>query len=230
MKNYCLTLLLCLIGSGLLAQSFAPRILDFSRKKASFLTLKDGTEVIGHFKGGVWKKGLFKRITMEDTVSGEKTKYEAEEIAAMRLVPSGWGQLAATSEAATSVTRMQNSDFDALSRDYIYFDQAQLPNKKGTFVLLQVVNPGFDSKVKVFDDPRAKASSGIAVGGVSLTGGNLKSYYLMRDGVAYLVTKSKYSKEFKKIYGDCSFLAENFDKVKWLDFAEHVYAHEQNCQ
>lgn len=230
MKSLLTMVLLWGLGYGLMAQSFAPRILDFSRKEVSFLTLKDGTEVAGYYQGGRRSKGLFKAITFEDTTTGEKTRYDAEDIASMRLVASGWGKFAATSEGAGSLTRMQNTDFDALDRDYIYFEQARLPGKKERYVLLQLVNPGFDSKLKIFDDPRAAQTGGIAMGGVAMTGGNLKSYYVVRDGEAYLIKKGKYKKEFLNIYGNCAHLKQTFDKIKWLDFAEHVYAHEQHCE
>ncbi|MEL6633234.1 MAG: hypothetical protein AAFQ83_17340 [Bacteroidota bacterium] len=230
MKTIISFFLILSMGLSLMAQSFAPRMLSFSAKKISYITLNDGTEIEGYFKSPKYKKGLIKEFTMVNANTNAKTKYLAEDIASMRLVPSDYGKLLATSEATSSIQKMEDTDMNQLKRDFIYFERAQLPNKKGTFVLLQLVNPGFDSKIKVYDDPYAAETGGIAVGGIQATGGNLKSYYLVREGQAFKITKGKYKQEFDDIFGTCSYLAENFEKFKWNDFAKHVVAYTENCQ
>ncbi|GAB4403710.1 MAG: hypothetical protein OHK0039_03180 [Bacteroidia bacterium] len=230
MKNPIILLLLLLCGSQpVWSQSFAARFQSFSRQAPSFVTLQAGETLAGHFKGGTFKKGLFKQIAFEDTVAGETRKIMATEIASMKLVPSTIGRIGATMEATQSITRIGNTDLNQLDADFVYFQQALLPDKKGTTVLLQKVNPGFDSKIQVYDDPWAQETAGLEVGGMAVSGGNVKSYYLIRDGRAVKVFKSTYKKEFANIYGDCPALMEAFDDIDWLDFAKHVAAHEQLC-
>lgn len=236
MKKIMLLLLLALWGLNAIAQTFAPRILSFSRQKVSYVTLLDGTEIEGNVRGAKFKKGLMKQITIADTVTGDKQKISAEDIATMRLAPSDLGKFAAASEATSSVAEMTRNDgvdwTDALKRDFVYFERAQLDDRKGTFVLLQLVNPGFESQMKVFDDPRASETMGLGVGGVRMTGGFLKSYYIVRDGKAVKVAKKDYEKEFfPQFFGDCPAVMEAFgDDIDWKDFAAHVYLYEQKCE
>ena len=184
-----LILLVCLLATtSLLAQGFAPRILMFSSKKPSFITMTDGTERAVLFKRATRKKGLLKKVVVSDTLGGENEKIMAADIQSMRLAPSALGKFAAFSESSSSIKEMQNKDAtSALKRDYVYFEQAIL-SKKGVPVLLQVVNPGFDSKIKVYDDPRARETAGLGVAGVQVTGGLLASYYAQEDaGLAWSV-------------------------------------------
>ncbi|MCY7356918.1 MAG: hypothetical protein LH609_05510 [Rudanella sp.] len=45
-------------------------------------------------------------------------------------------------------------------------------------VLVQLVNPGFESRIRVYDDPFATETMGVGFVGVQLTGGMDKSFYL----------------------------------------------------
>ncbi len=223
--------LLLFLYSGLsFAQNFATRFQAFSKSAPSFVTLTSGETIAGHYVKAKRKKGLFKTLTFEDTVAGVERVISAAEIASMKLVPSDLGRVSAALDATQTISRIGNSDLNSLSTDFVYFQQAQLPDKKATMVLLQKVNPGFDSKIEVFDDPWAQETAGVGLGGVAITGGNLKSYYLIKNGVAMKIEKSRYKREFSEIYGDCPSMAEEFPRVEWTDFAKHVAAHEQLCE
>ena len=231
MRSFLTTLLCFGFAISLQAQSFAPRILNFSKKKLSYITLNDGTELEGNFRKAKYKKGLMKEIVLEDTTTSEQQTIMAENVAAMRLVPSAWGKIAAASESNSSLAESAKRDdaMFALKRDYVYFETAQLSDKKNTFVLLQLVNPGFEGKIKVFDDPYAQETGGLGVGGVQMTGGFLKSYYFIQDGKAIKIKKGDYKDEFQNIFGDCPALEAKFKKVDWKDFPAHVFTHLQEC-
>ncbi len=229
MKPLILVLLMAVFGQMLQAQSFATRFQLFSRSAPSFVDLQSGETLAGHLYKVKAKKGLFTRVTFTDTVKGETRILMASEIASMKLVPHKIARLGAVIEATQSFSRMENSDFDQLSTDFVYFQQATLTDKNNTPVLLQKINPGFDTKIQVYDDPRAKETKGLDVRGVEVTGGNLKSYYLIRNGKAVKIEKSTYKKEFAKIYGNCPELTKTFPDIDWLDFPEHVATHEKHC-
>jgi hypothetical protein len=97
-------------------------------------------------------------------------------------------------------------------------------------VMLQVVNPGFDSVIKVYDDPRAQETGGVSVGGIQATGGVLKSYYIVQDGKAVKIKKGDYKDEFGNLYPDCPAMAKEFEKIDWDDFPKHVYFYTENCK
>ncbi len=225
-----ISLVVLLLTSSASAQQFANRFFGFSREAPSTITLVSGEVLAGHFRAGKVKKGLYSMIVFEDTVKGEVRKIPSSDIVSMMLVPSALGRIAAASEATGSLRRFGNTDLNQLSVDHVFFRQARLSDKKGTMVLLQQVNPGFDSKLQVYDDPRAPETAGVKVHGLPLTGGLLKSYYIIRDGKAVLVAKSSYDRQFSELYGDCPALRAAFPTIKWADFADHVAFHEKACE
>lgn len=210
--------------------AFIPRIQGFTPSKLSYATLEDGREVEGFIKLVNFQNGLIRSLRFE-LPDGTKEKFMAEQIVNLRVAASELGKLGAIVESAGSAKRWSGTSTEAiLKRDFVYYEQAKLPGKKEKYVLLQLVNPGFDSKIKVFDDPEAEETAGIGIQGVNMTGGILKSYYVLRNGTAFLVKKSKYRDLFSDIYGNCPELIAEFPEIKFQDFAEHVAAHEKLCK
>ena len=105
--------------------------------------------------------------------------------------------------------------------------------KKDKYVMMQLLNPGFDSKIKVYVDPNAGESAGVGVGGVKLVGGEDKSYLVVFDGgKSTKYKKGKYKKEaLGQLYKDCDVFKQNYEgeKFKWKNFAEHVFVYDQLC-
>jgi hypothetical protein len=100
--------------------------------------------------------------------------------------------------------------------------------------LMQLLNPGFDSKLKVFADPNPnRETSGIGIAGVKLTGGIDKSYLFVQNSQkAILVKKGSYKKNFEELYKNCPAMVAGFtgEKIKWEDVAGHVFAYDQICK
>jgi hypothetical protein len=234
MKKFILlmsSLLLLGLFNTVNAQEFIPRTLNFSKKKGCILKTKEGNVVEGTLSGMKFKKGLVEQIKMKD-VNGKKLKFKASDVAEFRVPPSSLGKLAALNESTASIKKMTKANFGSIvKKDYVYFEQALLPGKKPRYLLLQLVNPGFDSKIKVYDDPKAKSTGGVAVGGIQATGGELKSYYVVKDDVAQRVKKKDFDEMQSWIFGDCSALNKSFDgELKFKDFAAQVFFYDQECE
>jgi hypothetical protein len=228
--NLLLILFLICTAGETFAQDFLPRIQAYSPKKESTVILKDGTEVKGFYKGAKLKNGLMTRVTFEQE-NGEKRKIEASEIAQMYLYPSKLGSLSAFSEANASIVKASNSNYDEVYRkDAIIFEQAKLPGKKGKYVMLQLINPHFSEKLKVYDNPTAKTSGGWEARGVQITGGELKSFYVIIDGVVTEVKKKNYKQMFATFFSDCPEMNEVYEKKKVQDFGKHVYFYHNSCK
>ena len=94
-----------------------------------------------------------------------------------------------------------------------------------------MVNPGFDSKIKVFDDPKAKSTAGVSVGGIQATGGNLKSFYVVKNDVAQRIRKKDFAEMKDWIFGDCPALDAAFGgDLKFKEFAAQVFFYDQECK
>lgn len=228
MKRLMIFALISLFVGELYGQYFIPGTDAFSKKKESKIVTADGTEHILFYKKAKRQKGVFSEVYFEDA-DGNEQVFKAEEIKTMAIPPSDAGKLMAFSDATQSVRSMTKTNFkDYIKTDFTYFEQAILP-KKNIPVLFQIVNPGFNSKITVYHDPYASETAGVSAGGVALTGGLEKSYYVTKDGETMKVTKGDYKKEFfEKLFGDSPEMMERYGKDRdWKDFALHVWEYDQ---
>jgi hypothetical protein len=199
---------------------------------ACILLLKSGEEITGKFMGGVYIKDGLSKITIK-LENGEKAKFVPEQVISLKIKASKLMKLFMISEASSSIKEMVHSDFNEIvDRDHIIFETALTAKKSDTYRLLQLINPGFDSKIKVFAEPSAK-TGGLSVGGVQLTGGQDRAYLFVKGGEkAIMVKKGSYSKNFEELYADCPQMVSAFqgEKIKWDDVALHVFTYDQICK
>ena len=134
----------------------------------------------------------------------------------------------------SDVQKWDNKDIDQgkIADGYVYFEKAEVQVKKKKLTLMvQLLNPSFSSKVKVYHDPYAKETASLGVGGFTVAGGDAKSYYVSSGGkTAFKLEKKNYDEEFSKVFGKCKAVQSKFDKVKWSEFEEHVYVHSTECE
>jgi hypothetical protein len=162
-------------------------------------------------------------------------KLQPEEIKNMYLKPSAYAKTMTGLDNATKVQTWDNTyiNGDLVKEGYSYFEQAKVEFKnETTTLLLQLLNPGFSSKIKVFYDPYAQETGGFAMGDLRLTGGEDKSYYVqVGEKIATKTKKKDYENNFKNYYADCPDLIKKIEKdVKWSDFAKHIYSYSFDCK
>lgn len=196
-------------------------------------TLASGKEVTGKLSGGTIINGYLDKIVIKQE-NGEKLKLKPEDVTRLSVKASKLAKLSMMAESTASIKKMTNANFDEITnREYIIFETAMRSNSAEKLRLMQLLNPGFDSKIKVFADPNAKETAGIGIGGIKLTGGEDKSYlFVQNDEKAVRVKKGSYKRNFEEIYQSCSQMLEIFEgeKTKWNDVAGHVFAFDQACQ
>ncbi len=196
------------------------------------LKLESGEVIHGKFASGTYVKDGFSKISIK-LENGEKAKFAPDQIVSLHIKTSGLMKLFMVSDASNSLKEMMHSDFNQIiSRDTVIFESAITPKKNETRRLLQLLNPGFDSQIKVYAEPFAQ-TGGISVGGLRVTGGEDKAYLFVKNGAkAVQVKKGSYAKNFGELYSDCPKMLEAFkdQKIKWDDVALHVYAYDQLCK
>jgi hypothetical protein len=215
------------------AQRFVVPTEDFSYKKTSYITLDNGKEIQCTLKRLKLEKGLVEEIKIED-LNDEKIKIKPEEIKHMYLPPSGLEKLNKKIDFITDATLWDADDIngDLVGEGYAYFEKSKVRIKKDTEVLLlQLLNPQFSNKIKVYHDPYAKETASIGVGDMNLAGGDAKSYYVKKGDVAVLLKKKDYEEEFAMYYKDCPKLVKQYkDNVSWSDFVNHVHMYATECE
>lgn len=220
-----------LLSSLSYGQAFIAPVQDLVPSKDCKMELLDGTIIQGKMTSAIVVSGFLKTVNIQDAAE-TKHKYKAEQIKRLKVKAGTLAKIDMIAENSTSLQNFIKTDFSSvIQREYIIYEQALLPKKKDKYRLLQLLNPGFDNRIKVFQDPNAKETTGINVKGVKLTGGDEKSFLVVKDGAkSEKIKKSKYKKEFPILFSDCD-LAKVIDssKIKFKNFAAHVFIYDQTC-
>jgi hypothetical protein len=145
----------------------------------------------------------------------------------MYLPGSNWDKLNKFSNFLTDATKWKNNaiDNEKIKEGYSYFETTEvIQGKKTRKLIMQVLNPDFCGKIKIYDDPFAKETTSVGVAGVKLAGGDSKSYYFKKgEGPAVLIEKKQYKKQFSKLWEDAPALIEKYgDDPSWNDLVKHI--------
>ena len=232
MKKFTLTIFAMVFMAGvMIAQELLPPVFTYSHKKTSYITLNDGSTLEGVIKDLDRKKGIIEEVKLE-MGDGKKRKIKPEEIKHMYLPSSGFEKFANSMSFLSDATKWDNDDLDQalFGQGYTYIESSKVMVKKKQLTLLvQLLNPHFSGKIKVYHDPLAGETASLGVGGIKVAGGLDKSYYVKKEGkpAAVRLKKKNYDEEFKGFYGSCSKVAKM--NPKWSDFATHVYTYAKEC-
>ena len=215
------------------AQKFMAPFQDVNSGKG-YIVKNSGEKVGVKFKAGITGTSGLMWVNAIDTLTSVKTKYKVKdmkEIGFKNNKISGFLNTISQVANAGSVKALANTDFKNMMKlDYYVF--YRVADKKGKPRMLQLLNPGWDTKMKVYHDPKAKETGGAGLT-KGLVGGLAKSFYASKGegGYSIYVLKSKYKKSYSTIFADCPTLLESIkDDLKWDNFAGHVFEYETNCK
>ena len=191
----------------------------------------NGKILKGKIITGVGTGSAPKWIKLRDS-TGLEIRIDAELIKTMRVEASDLIRLSSSLENMGSIQEAANTDWgDIVDTKYLYYERALTPKKKNKSRLYQLLNPGFDSKIKVYDDPYGEGG-GFGVGGIAITGGQERSYLVVTNSDKTMkVKKGDYKKHFLVLFSDCEAVIQNFNpkKVKLKEFPLHVYLYDKSC-
>ncbi|MFT6866930.1 MAG: hypothetical protein ACJA08_001768 [Cyclobacteriaceae bacterium] len=235
MKKIITSLLMCIGINAAQAQYFTPEIQsdNIGTAKEVYAVTLAGDTVRGKMGGYVFMNGQMRSFSIKQA-DKTKTKFSPADVTVLAVKPNKLANLQ-SAMAVPNIARAGEMDLSkVLNREWVFFEQALLPKAKDKYVMMQLLNPGFDSKIKVYLDPNAKETKGMSVGGIKVGGGEDKSYLVVYDGSkSELYKKSRYKKEaLTELYKDCDVFTENYagEKFQWKDFTEHVLVYDQLCK
>ncbi|WP_339924475.1 hypothetical protein [uncultured Cyclobacterium sp.] len=237
MKIKYLLLVLCVfIGFSSIAQTFSPAFQGYSRKKTTYITLKDGSELSVVIKKLFFKKGLIDDLKVEKSSDGQKIKINPEDIDHMYVPPSALSKISQKLDASSDLQKIQDNELSGehLDDGYLYMESSnvQVKKNKTQYCMMQVMNPTFSKKIKVYNDPFAKESASIGFAGMTVAGGLDKSYYIKKNGedIARRIKKKEYKKDIEELFAECPAVIEKYkDSPKWMEFEEFIYDYSTLC-
>lgn len=219
--------------STLSAQEFMDPSYGVSPKKISYLTMEDGTTQEVYVRTWKTKKGLIEEMKVKDK-DGNKVKINPENIKYMYLPKSGFQKFAESMAFLNDASQWDNEEInsDLIQDGYVYFEktEVQLKKKKIT-AMLQLLNPSFCSKIRVYDDPFAGDTYAPSVGGIQVAKSYAKSHYVkIGNKTATKVAKKEYDEKFGKLFSGCASVKKEFGKDKsWKKFAKAVAKFTADC-
>ena len=232
-----IALLLLLSAASAHAQAFVATIDDdigVILGSPAVVRLATGETVVGRLLGATLVNGYLSAFSFRPDSGGAKVKYRAEDVDRIAVKASRAARFVMRSESQTSMLEMMRSDFEkAAVRDSVIYETARRANRRGTVRLMQLLNPGFDSLVKVFADPNAKKTLGLSISGVRLAGGEDKSFLFVQGGErTVLVKKGSYEEDFATLFASCPTMVQEFsgEKLRWVDVAAHVFVYDRRCR
>lgn len=228
-------LFFCFTFFDVRAQDFLDGNFTFSESKESYFTLNDGIEVVGKIDKIKRKKGLIEEITIRDT-NDKKIVFKPEMIHHMYIAPSKWDKFGSGMNKMYDMKEWEKDktiNQEHIKEGYALFETSEVMIKDDKMsLLLQLLNPGFAEKIRVYFDPRASETASVGIGGFTVAGGDAKSYYVKKGKeVAFKLEKKNYEKNQELLYGDCKDLKSKFKtkKLEWTDLAQHIYKYTTEC-
>ena len=122
-----------------------------------YVTLNNGEEYKGKLSIAVFSGGSVRSLAVKHE-DGTKHKYKAEDVKRLLIRFGELAKIETIMEGTTSIQELVELDFnEIIQREYIIFEQALLPKKKNKYALLQLVNPGFDNRIRVYENSTGQA-------------------------------------------------------------------------
>jgi hypothetical protein len=222
-----------LYNTAVFAQEFAEKSMTFSYKKLAYVYLENGDSVIGIISKVGYKKGLVDEIKIKK--EGEKKAIEVE-INKIKMAYLPLPNLIIASQKIGTVSNANKWEKtginEKLMKDgYVLYEKTVTVLKgKEEILLLQLINPAFCDKIRVYSDPYAAQSQSFGVGGINLAGGDDLAYYIKVGTQSAMEVKRKDFKDnISNFFGDCPSLEARLkDKSDWTDLAKYILEH-SNC-
>lgn len=214
------------------AQQFAP-IIDNDNiaflRDFEIITAKGETLECKKLSSFSQAQGRLKSFSFK-TADGVKYKFKAAQISEVNAKLTNVAKGAIIADKATkSIESAVTADYAGIvAENKIRFNSVVYNKKKGKQALLQLINYGFDQKIKVYPDPNSE--SGItSMDGVAVSGGKIKAFYLVKGSESFFVNKKSYKKLYDTLYGDCEEMKTDPKSVSIDNLCEDILNYNHYC-
>jgi hypothetical protein len=227
MQKLKFTVILLVLAFQAQAQSFLTPYSTFISDKPSYVITQDGDSIFGTIRSVLHSGNFIKRVSIKDN-QGKVHKLEAFQIRRFATQPGNYAFFETIAERTSSLRQIIKTDFkDVRDREWLIYDRELLPRRTNKYGLLQLLNPGFDQHIKVYDHPNGSKSMPIKVAGIRVVGGEDRTLLVVKDNQqAVIIRKVSYKQSFADLFSDEPELIKAIDgKPKFEDFAQHIFAY-----
>ncbi|WP_339697839.1 hypothetical protein [uncultured Roseivirga sp.] len=212
------------------AQFFVQKLSQSEIYKAdeAYVVLTSGDTIRGSVGTVTLNDGTLDKINIRE--NDERFAINIEDIVTLAVLPSSSTRF--DDMALLPIIRnLKNKEFIEVLPEggWVFFEKIQLPGKQERYQLSQLMNPGFDSKIKVYAHPEAESTGHTKVSAITLEGLRDNTYFISVNGErVFQISDFQYRKRgFEKLFTNCPALKDK--KLKWKEFPEDVFLHHQKC-
>lgn len=194
----------------------------------AYVVLINGDTLRGRINQISFQEDLIRQVTLKH--NDQKLKLGIQQILAIGVIPPDRARY--DDAALFPVLRsMKNKEFIEVLPDsgYVIYEKIRLPERQERYEMAQLLNPGFDSKIKVYAHPDAEDTGFTKISGLAVEGLKDNVHYVSVMGEPIMELRDfRYRKRaLSMLYSDCEALQGL--KLKWKDFVDHVFTHFQGC-
>ena len=205
MKSFLVSLSFLLFTGALSAQHFST-IIDADNiawlRDFTIVTINDETFKSEKLSAFSVANGRLKSFSFK-TEDGVKHKLKAEQVKQVKARLTHVAKAAMIVESSNSIERSVTTDYaDIINNNLIRFNGVTYNEKKNKQAVLQLLNYGFDQKIKVYPNP-ASATETTSIGDVTVSGGVIKNFFIVKGDKTFKLSKKSYKKLYHEIFGDC---------------------------
>ncbi len=224
MKNIILSFIVFLFSGSLLAQHFSTIISadNIAWLRDYTISTVDG-EILTANKLSSYSvtNGRLKSFSF-NTDDGVKHKLKAEQVMDVKARLTKVAKTAMIVDASESIERAVTADYpDIVKKNLVRFNSVTYNSKKNKKAVLQLLNYGFDQKLKVYPDPYSESGT-TTLGDVTVSGGVIKDYFVVKGDKTYRLSKKSYKKLYNEIFGDCEVMKVDPKSISILNLCNDV--------
>ena len=231
MKNFILSFIVFLFSGSLLAQHFSTIISadNIAWLRDYTISTVDG-EILTANKLSSYSvaNGRLKSFSFK-TGDGVKHKLKAEQVMDVKARLTKVAKTAMIVDASESIERAVTTDYpDIVKGNLVRFNSVTYNSKKNKKAVLQLLNYGFDQKLKVYPDPYSESGT-TTIGDVTVSGGVIKDYFVVKGDKTYRLSKKSYKKLYNEIFGDCEVMKVDPKSISILNLCNDVLKYNSFC-
>lgn len=194
--------------------------------------LKDGRVLYGQMVGSSALFGSVVKMRLRTHDDGKKHKLRADEIEEIRMPVDDLWRTVMVAQSTDSLEEIWKTDYERIFEvEELTFHSVRHPRSERV-AIRQLINPGFDSRLRVYHLPNSKEGT-LGDGSLNWFGGMSNAFLVVKDdGEVQRVKQREYRKKvFPVLFADCPDLLDRYrgDFRKFKFFAEHVFLYDQLC-
>jgi hypothetical protein len=173
--------------------------------------------------------GRLKSLSFK-TEDGVKHKLKADQIEEVKAKLTKFAKVATISaNASKSIQSAVTTDYAGIvAENLVRFNSVEYNKKKGKKALLQLINWGFDQKLKVYPDPNSESGT-TSVNGIDVSGGKIKSYFIIKGAETFTINKKSYKKLYDTIFDDCKEMKTDPKSISIDNLTQDILKYNSSC-